>query len=236
MAKENDSQMHKAWKEKSVEQKLEYNIENANLVDWNFIVGSGADTKTFKTHSHILGQYSEVFQTMFDGAFKEAKEKQATLEHIKPVVFKHFLCYIFSDKRALLLLELEVIEDLYDLGKQYMITELCNEIIAHIETSQDCYDAVELFRMAHRIDHRDLMMEFADIFRPIVLRDSIAQLTIDYLSAFIRLAPFRPVSIFAIISFYLRHNSLDEKESADLMLLVDFDKMSIREFVKGPGK
>ena len=161
MAKENDSQMHKAWKEKSVEQKLEYNIENANLVDWNFIVGSGADTKTFKTHSHILGQYSEVFQTMFDGAFKEAKEKQATLEHIKPVVFKHFLCYIFSDKRALPSLELEVIEDLYDPGKQYMITELCSDIIAHIETSPVCYDNLELFRMAYRIDHRDLMKEFA---------------------------------------------------------------------------
>ena len=147
----------------SVVEKSRFLLKACHEFDCTIVVGSEEAAQTFKTYKQILMKSSAVFHTMLSGEFKEGLENHITLEHITPTVFKHFLNYLYSDIKAFEPLEFQIVKDIYDFGKLYLVDELCEDIESELLSDACTYDFLELFGFAYLINNEQLMLKCATV-------------------------------------------------------------------------
>lgn len=185
---------------------------------------------------------SEVFKPMFNGDFKEAHSNTINLPEIEPFVFKSFLNYIYADKETLKNLDFKTIKDLYALGDQYLMPQLCNDVISILKRKTN-FDYVAVFEVAFHIDNAELMDMCVQKFKTADYKFSpkIFELEPQCFYRLLELAQVKTTYTFELIAAYLKNNEhltnneLCSLDSDTLLTLVDFNQMTIEEFIAGPG-
>ena len=105
---------------------------NHELSDITLVVGRNR----YLAHKLILGAASPVFRQMFDGKWKESKEKFVTLDEPKEChnVFEIFLDFIYGCKKGTISLHVDDVKPLLILADKYQVDSLRDTCSKFMET------------------------------------------------------------------------------------------------------
>ncbi|KAF2491101.1 hypothetical protein BU16DRAFT_143574 [Lophium mytilinum] len=114
----------------------------------------GTEKKPYTAHMDLLTHYSDYFHAMFKGSFKEAEERNTSMEDVEETLFGNFLDWLYHQTLPCPLSDyslhprptrptnpgtdlrtsakLDIVTRLYALGDQYEIPNLRRDAIDHV--------------------------------------------------------------------------------------------------------
>ena len=130
--------------------------------DCFFIVGRADECQEFSCHRELLSAFSEVFQCMLNGDFKESQSSNPIeLPDEDPETFLVFLNFLYFEKIDCSHLKLgispTICQGLLKMADKYMIPELHKQVIEFIKQNFQKFKLLDVFEIAHTVDNAELI-------------------------------------------------------------------------------
>lgn len=186
---------------------------NDKQADVTFVV----EGTKIPSHKNILSARSPYFNSMFGGAFNEAKQTEIEL-NVPLSAFRAILKYIYTGRLSLITFGCDEIVDLYDLANQYGFDTLKKIVLDYLKSNLTLENCVTILNAAPLYSMDDLQescLRFMDSYPTELLKhETFKELTPSSLYSLLKRNSFYAleVDIFkAICTWYTSNPDADIK-------------------------
>ncbi|XP_025418018.1 BTB/POZ domain-containing protein 9 isoform X3 [Sipha flava] len=113
----------------------------------------------FHAHTVVLASRSDYFRALFYGGLKESHQSEVAITDASVNSFKKLLEYIYSGRMNLLILQDEVILEIFSLSNLYGFTNLELSLSKYLRSNINVCNVCSLFSEARLYQHKDLIIE-----------------------------------------------------------------------------